>query len=954
MYDDKGKAVNSWRIQSSRRQTKGMRKVVDLSSLAGLDVLDCGGDKMAHLKLVAPGGSRGAVMSENRRRRGDEHRRLSMAAKSVREQLQKSSVSDSETVSTVDSDCVALEAKEEVVLLGDTRQSGVRFGGVTVCHWTRPRYASDRMSEGSPSQGSQSVGSIGSHGSRGSIGSRGSQGSHGSHGSRGSHGTQAKGKNGATRSSKMLHRMYILRMMQKQATQAKELDALKVLQNGIRSWVAKARVRAMREEEYRKTRAMYEVGEEHRHACDLDLLAISLGSEPAVMQAAADFEARQLELYGGLKQVQAQLAASPADYGQQVRWTRAFQALTRARLREGPLPTRPSRDVRSRDVRSSYETGPHAAITARHITDAPPTPHGPPSIDVPPLHPRQPSHLPQVLYLSPTPPSGRASEQSLRRRGSRESSAREGGRSESDSTAAVSSPSHALHALHLERTVWADRVEVQGTLTPEAAFDTNEVFQRMLDRDWSHASRAHGLEWWILNRQLPLRAKADATTTSSRWAMLRAVHDIFWRYRAVVYGTFEYLATIHTVPARGASERDGLQCDDEDDVEAPSSWALRLRRGSYERYDHAPSGADTKRRQSIMATEGPGRPISPTPNDTGPMDPTSPAGSEASSLRQRGGSERGCSLPTHPSTRQLPPRPNFVIGSDAFFDHFVHEFHLLSPACTIDDVEAIFDFVQSAEEACGEKRPTMTSHKMERTLMRRSHSTHPTGVLSRAAWLEILVRLAVKRCGQLRSSGSTEDGQGSAEGRAACNVATALEQFCRKVLARHFPAQVLEGLPPGQSSNQFRILHCFSPPTSKFLAKHQPLCRTLFAEYAQRSVDGGEPAVMTIGGWLAFVDDLVLLDSKLLSLPQARFIFLRSRIRTCPAAKEQTRSGVAGVEHELTLRCHLDFMDWLEALVRLSMAVAIPATPRAGASANKAWTEQAYDFLRGLRQVAQR
>jgi hypothetical protein len=161
MYDDKGKAVNSWRIQSSRRQTKGMRKVVDLSSLAGLDVLDCGGDKMAHLKLVAPGGSRGAVMSENRRRRGDEHRRLSMAAKSVREQLQKSSVSDSETVSTVDSDCVALEAKEEVVLLGDTRQSGVRFGGVTVCHWTRPRYASDRMSEGSPSQGSQSVGSIG-------------------------------------------------------------------------------------------------------------------------------------------------------------------------------------------------------------------------------------------------------------------------------------------------------------------------------------------------------------------------------------------------------------------------------------------------------------------------------------------------------------------------------------------------------------------------------------------------------------------------------------------------------------------------------------------------------------------------------------------------------------------------------------------------------------------------
>ena len=351
-----------------------------------------------------------------------------------------------------------------------------------------------------------------------------------------------------------------------------------------------------------------------------------------------------------------------------------------------------------------------------------------------------------------------------------------------------------------------------------------------------------------------------------------------------------------------------------------------------------------------MATEGPGRPISPTPSDTGPKDPTSPAGSEASSLRQRGGSERGCSLPTHPST--LLPRPNLVIGSDAFFDHFVPEFHLLSAACTIDDVESIFDFVQSADEACGEKR-AMTSHRMERTLMRVSHSTHPTGVLSRAAWLEILVRLAVKRCGQLRSSGSTEDAQGSAEGRAACNVATALEQFCRKVLARHFPAQVLEGLPPGQSSNHFRILHCFPPPTSKFLAKHQPLCRTLFAEYAQRSVDGGEAAVMTIGGWLAFVDALVLLDMKLLSLPQARSIFLRSRIRTCPAAKEQTRSGVAGVEHELTLRCHLDFMDWLEALVRLSMAVAIPATPRAGASA-KPWTEQAYDFLSGLRQVAQR
>ena len=77
----------------------------------------------------------------------------------------------------------------------------------------------------------------------------------------------------------------------------------------------------------------------------------------------------------------------------------------------------------------------------------------------------------------------------------------------------------------------------------------------------------------------------------------------------------------------------------------------------------------------------------------------------------------------------------------------------------------------------------------------------------------------------------------------------------------------------------------------------------------------------------------------MLDLGQARRLFLSSRIRVSRAA------AAAGEGAALHLRCHLEFTDWLEALVRLSTATPLPtdAELRAAGSAN------ALVFLRDLR-----
>ena len=197
--------------------------------------------------------------------------------------------------------------------------------------------------------------------------------------------------------------------------------------------------------------------------------------------------------------------------------------------------------------------------------------------------------------------------------------------------------------------------------------------------------------------------------------------------------------------------------------------------------------------------------------------------------------------------------------------------------------------------------------------------------------MPVQVRIAV--CRDLQKGRDAQGGHG--------RVADAVEHLCREVLIKHLPNAAIE------HSNHFRKLHCYIEPTSECLRKHAALCRALFMRHASptspighsadpaesstgpgsaglvyRGVGGGEMGVfvMTVGGWLAFVERSGLLGA--LTVQQAKHIFLRSRLRMCrPAADEWV-----GDDHiwagPATMRCHLDATDWLEALVRLAMAIA--------------------------------
>ena len=72
--------------------------------------------------------------------------------------------------------------------------------------------------------------------------------------------------------------------------------------------------------------------------------------------------------------------------------------------------------------------------------------------------------------------------------------------------------------------------------------------------------------------------------------------------------------------------------------------------------------------------------------------------------------------------------------------------------------------------------------------------------------------------------------------------------------------------------------------------------------------------VASTGEWLHFVKHMGLIDSRQLTLPQAKSIFLWSRVRCISSV---------GTDQEIRLR-HLFFEDFLEALVRMATMMAFP------------------------------
>ena len=258
--------------------------------------------------------------------------------------------------------------------------------------------------------------------------------------------------------------------------------------------------------------------------------------------------------------------------------------------------------------------------------------------------------------------------------------------------------------------------------TEGLGFDSNMAMHRLLDEDWSVARRSHGLEWFIVNCQ-QAGGRARCFGRSVVHAELDGVYKILWHYRRIIYGSFEMFATL----------------------------------------DMAPTAPDMVPTHTMTHTMHGGTTM---PNGTVP-------GSKAAAA---------------------PTTPAFTIRSGSFFGAFVKECHVISAHCSMDDVEQIFDGVQSSSTDDHTPQPHRSSSSRlgvdEGEFMRYASTAaitiHPTGSLTRSAWLEVLVRLAVRKYSQVRTDAAEAEG-----GAFSCDVAVAVEQLCRDVLMRHLPPEVV-------------------------------------------------------------------------------------------------------------------------------------------------------------------
>jgi hypothetical protein len=131
---------------------------------------------------------------------------------------------------------------------------------------------------------------------------------------------------------------------------------------------------------------------------------------------------------------------------------------------------------------------------------------------------------------------------------------------------------------------------------------------------------------------------------------------------------------------------------------------------------------------------------------------------------------------------------------------------------------------------------------------------------------------------------------------------------------------LVPNLPPGamQNSNAFRKRFCYNQQVSRVLELNMGTLRSLYESYAEASDDMRDrlkdASLMSVGEWLAFVRHVGLVESEQLSVGAAKNIFLWSRIRTLRDRSERAEGRLR----------HMHFLDFLEALVRVSIMSAMP------------------------------
>jgi hypothetical protein len=121
-----------------------------------------------------------------------------------------------------------------------------------------------------------------------------------------------------------------------------------------------------------------------------------------------------------------------------------------------------------------------------------------------------------------------------------------------------------------------------------------------------------------------------------------------------------------------------------------------------------------------------------------------------------------------------------------------------------------------------------------------------------------------------------------------------------------------------QNSNVFRARYCYIEQTAEVLKHATSSITSLYDRYAEVIQDGGNVLsssnAMSIGEWLTFVDHIGFFEYRLLTPLDAKLVFLWSRVRAMPDRSNRS---------EMKLR-HLQLKDFMEALVRLSVMVALP------------------------------
>ena len=244
-------------------------------------------------------------------------------------------------------------------------------------------------------------------------------------------------------------------------------------------------------------------------------------------------------------------------------------------------------------------------------------------------------------------------------------------------------------------------------------------------------------------------------------------------------------------------------------------------------------------------------------------------------------------LDKRPSTDVLNNCEMFYVRMHQFFS-FIVETHLEDDAnLDIGQIENIFSIVDAPDKATAANDP----HNVKLCL-------------NRHEWLQVLVRLAMRKFCHLSSRGTSVG-----------NCADAVEQLCTDNLIAFLPRACLI------NPNDFRKASCYREQTDAVLREHRQTLCNLFEVYSALA-NGGmhneallvDKTKLGLGEWMTFVQHTGLMELGMVTWQVAMQAFAWSRVRS---AKSWSNA------QECRMR-HLMWEDFLEALVRLASIIALP------------------------------